>query len=572
MDPNFKMDWRDMTMKAPNAFIRHFLVLLHDIKHVAAPVQDPEHSQTLFVAQSPAKAVEWARKFLSEEEWRECSGGLAKPVQPRSDDLGDGDLDDEDLAQLDADLTISSQLMLRPQPSIASRNIPDSDAVSTSSDTDPSPQNSPKRRRLSPTPDAPAPPAAVSGSQLVYTVSSKNRDRLRRRQKKLDRAAAKAAALSSTQVADEDADDDTDDDPDPDEEMGDAGNNKGKEKSVVADDDGNRELTSVLPGADTAAEEKIKDAMIGHRLPVLSWIMRAHVPGSKATKKFLSQSGHITYKVADQMIQKAEAIGSLPALEDWQTISQHWRTNGTLTSINLYTQDPASSQAVALPTHLDDQRPEVKAFYLAFQAANQSEVNILLQAIFHRRILADLYKRYRSAESVITPGSQHGVSRGRGVTDVTEVKLQLFRALYPEYAEIHRPGDDPRSKKKWSHFGKQLDKGRRWYEVESRLGAGILAFIPEAVVSHTWVERGLPWDVFSVWLDLVAEHNQGAVVLGEQMLARLGDALAGRQIPVNRLRLEKIKPAELKDVDDKSTLLEEIDAEVDFSTDDGEGI
>ena len=61
-------------------------------------------------------------------------------------------------------------------------------------------------------------------------------------------------------------------------------------------------------------------------------------------------------------------------------------------------------------------------------------------------------------------------------------------------------------------------------------------------------------------------------MLGEQMLARLGDTLAGRQIPVNRLCLKKIKPAKLKDVNDKSTLLKEINTEVDFSTDDSEGI
>ena len=56
----------------------------------------------------------------------------------------------------------------------------------------------------------------------------------------------------------------------------------------MVDDDGNRELTLVLLGANTAIEEKIKDIIIRHRLPVLSWIIRAHVPRSKATKKFLS--------------------------------------------------------------------------------------------------------------------------------------------------------------------------------------------------------------------------------------------------------------------------------------------
>jgi hypothetical protein len=486
------------------------------------------------------------------------------------------------LADVDAGAAISSQLMGHPQPSIPDRHIPDSDAVSAPSDADDSPQTSPnpKRRKLSPAPDA-APSTTnvvVSASQLVHTVTSKNRDKQRRRQKKKDQA--RLAALSATRVAD--GDDETDEGADP-SDPEDADENEGEEMPSVpdedstptgAEDDENRERTeelhrepalTALPDADNPAEVRCRDALLKNDLPSLSWIMRARVRDSSANKKYLSASGRISYRVADQMIQKAKAIGSLPALENWKTISSHWRTNGTLTSINLYSQDPTPSQAVALPPHIDQQGPEVQAFYRAFQAANQSEVNTLLQAIFHRRILADLYTQYRSAGAVIIAPTT--TSRARGVTDTAELKLALFRAIYLEHAAIHSPGKDPRSKKEWSRFGKQLEKGQRWNEVESRLGPGILAFIPETIVSHTWVEKGLPWDVFCIWLELVKEHNQAAVLQGEQMLARLGDALAGRTIPRNRLRLEKVRLAELKDVDDKSILLEEIDAEVDFSTD-----
>jgi hypothetical protein len=591
MDANFDFHWTDRAMKADITHIRGFLLLLHKYRFAACPFGDPDHAQMLFVAKSPEDAVRWARKFLSEEEWQSCAGAPTTPPAPAAparqslqgvEELGDGGIDDEDL--LNANAALSSQLRVQPQPSVPARYVPDSDALSALSDAGESPPTTPnpKRRKLSPAPDGGgSPPEATTSepvfapSQLIHTVTSKNRDKLRRRQKKKEKA--RLAALSSTRVADEDADEETDDEVDPsdrDDEMGEEGDDAGQEAThaPVESSNGNRDRTeelqrdveqAPLPDADTPAEEKIKNAVTSEDLPALRWVMRARVPKSTAT----ARSGRISYRVADQMIQKAKAIGSLPALESWKTISTHWRANGTLTSINLYSQDPTSSQEVALPSHLDQQAAEVRAFYRAFQAASQSEVNILLQAIFHRRILADLFQRYRSAEGAIAASAQRGTSRGRGVADVTQAKLQLFRALYPDYESIHRPGDDPRSRKDWLHFGKQLEKGRRWNEVESCLGAGILAFIPETIVSHTWVEKGLPWDVFCVWLQLVKEHNQAAVLQGEQMLARLGDALAGRQIPPNRLRLEKVRLAELKDVDDKSILLEEIDAEVDFSTD-----
>ena len=92
------------------------------------------------------------------------------------------------------------------------------------------------------------------------------------------------------------------------------------------------EAKSALPRADTVAEQRIKLAMHKDDLPALAWIMAAEVSKSSATTK----SGHISYKVADQIIQKAKALGSQAALENLQTILEHWRVNSTLTSINLY--------------------------------------------------------------------------------------------------------------------------------------------------------------------------------------------------------------------------------------------
>jgi len=61
-------------MKAPIAYIQHFLTLLNDINTSAVLVQDPHHPQTLFVAKSPFAAACWARKFLSTDEWSQVSG------------------------------------------------------------------------------------------------------------------------------------------------------------------------------------------------------------------------------------------------------------------------------------------------------------------------------------------------------------------------------------------------------------------------------------------------------------------------------------------------------------------
>jgi hypothetical protein len=116
------------------------------------------------------------------------------------------------------------------------------------------------------------------------------------------------------------------------------------------------------------------------------------------------------------------------------------------------------------------------------------------------------------------------------------MKLQLFWAIYPDYLGIDRPADLPFSRKDWTKFSKQINSGRRWNEMEVRLGPGIFASIL-SIVSHTWVEKTIPNDVFYLWLDLIKEHNTDAVTHGELVLAELRDILAGDPICFNQFVL-----------------------------------
>jgi len=141
--------------------------------------------------------------------------------------------------------------------------------------------------------------------------------------------------------------------------------------------------------------------------------MKLTVSISSATTK----AGIVKFKVADQMIQKAKAIGGLLALEIWSVITNHWRVNGTL--ISPYNQNPNSTQAASLPEHMSRQPLAIQGFYRAFQAVNQSDVDTLLHAISRRRLLADLYKHYRNATLTLSSSLQLTDSGRLGVTAAT---------------------------------------------------------------------------------------------------------------------------------------------------------
>ena len=82
------------------------------------------------------------------------------------------------------------------------------------------------------------------------------------------------------------------------------------------------------------------------------------------------------------------------------------------------------------------------------------------------------------------------------------------------------------SNKAWRHFGKRLEKGRRWWNIKSSLGAGILAIIPSSVVPHSWVER-LPGDQFDVWVQLIQRHYSSAIQFASLIKEAVKNTLKG---------------------------------------------
>jgi hypothetical protein len=186
-------------------------------------------------------------------------------------------------------------------------------------------------------------PPSSPPQDLQYTVTKRNRDRLRR-------ARAKGRAVSPSLS------------------------------------DGNAVLR--LPRAQTPTEDAFRLTLTKHHLPEVTWLMAQTAPPSTVT-------------AALQIITNAKAIGDAAVIQSWKALCTHWRTHRTLTTIDLHAHNPASSQTLATPYHLQDADRAVQALYRVFQTVNQSEVDGALQLIFHRRYFADLSQHYGHAEAAM---------------------------------------------------------------------------------------------------------------------------------------------------------------------------
>ena len=264
-----------------------------------------------------------------------------------------------------------------------------------------------------------------------------------------------------------------------------------------------------------------------------------------------------TITAALHMITNAKAIGNAAVIQSWKVICAHWRTHHTLTTISLHAHNPASSQTLATPHHLQRADRAVQTLYRVFQAVNQSEVDGALQLMFHRRYFADLFQQYELAAAAVAaePADDH---RPQGVTNAALVKKHLFLSLYPEYTALTNPRTDPASKKAWDNLHEKLEKGRRWQHLRDETNPGIFALIPDSV-SNRWIEKELPFNVFRTWVGLVIHCNQPAITLGKAMIPGLQHALSGQTMPERKIRLEITGIDELVDYPDTSILFEEVD-------------
>lgn len=504
---------------APLDYIQFFHLLFQRLRQDAVVVTDSTCAYTLFVARDATAALRFIQQDSSQ----------TRAVLLDDTNISDGGIEDADLTSLTQPARTRVGALANSNPSQLPLVVLDSDAENSSLMSDP---EDPKNQVSQDDDLAPAPKRqkrdgcqpgtdAVSGSdppftqqQLQYTVTNRNqaKEKARARKRLLANETSPVRSRSSTPGVPDHA----------------------------------------LPHAHTVIEEKAKRDLVKHHLPALTWIMSKNVAPCSVT----TPAGKITYATADKMIQKAKAIGNATAVAAWQAIVKHWRTHGTLATINLYAQTPTSSQAPAAPPHLTQEPPEVQALYQVFQTINQSDVDGALHLMLHRRYYADLFQHYQDAEAVIG-ADPNPTDRPKGVTNAAVVKLRLFRSLYPEYTG-ERPPQDKHHRRNWDGFHKKLEKGRRWLYLRQQTNAGVLALIPD-VVSNSWIEKSLPYDVFCTWVQLIQYCNQPAVALGELMLTALQQALSGHAIPQKRIRLEIAEAAELKDCPDTSVLFHEVE-------------
>ncbi|RFU24131.1 hypothetical protein B7463_g12207, partial [Scytalidium lignicola] len=426
MDPTgSKLSFEDMAMRAPIAtltILRPFLLL------------DP-------LARSPQAAVHWARKFLSADEWSMVAGLPDRLSRDEAKSSGGENPADE--------TTLATVHKVQTRNIDDDRQTPDSDDASTAPTvcTALLTHGERKRQRSESADDETS--DDQHSRRLLFSRFGIKKGRRGSTHRSLQRSLRKSP------------DDDTD---------GSFGYEREAESSENTDhsDDGDDksacdlDLIASLPEAETEDEQRIKDRIsaVNQDLPILTSIVKSTVSKSVAS----TTAGIVKYKVASHMIYKARAIGSSLAIENWTAISENWRVNGT------YTSHAYPGTVIAIPEHICKQSEAIQGFYRVFQAVNQSNVDTLLQAILHRRLLADLYKHYRNATSDLSSCLPFSGNGKRGVTAAAQMKLLLFRTLYPEYLSIDSPADNPSSRSTWNKFSHNINHGHRWNEMEIRLG------------------------------------------------------------------------------------------------------
>jgi hypothetical protein len=242
---------------------------------------------------------------------------------------------------------------------------------------------------------------------------------------------------------------------------------------------------------------------------------------------------------ASALVYRASAIGSGEAVMNVKAILAHWRKNGT---VDLNRQTASSQSLVTFTSNSQNINAALSGFRKAFFDLATIEATGILFEILYRHHLAHLYDCYRNAEALLdrTPST----ARGRGVSDASLVKKQLFKALYPS---TDTPSSSAPSSKQWRYFTKCLMKGHRWYCMRETLGSGILALIPTSKVPHSFIER-LSSGVFKVFLDLIDRFYPDAIKFGRLIEDFMQNVLMGRQPPHSHLPIEDVSDDQLQEM------------------------
>jgi hypothetical protein len=306
----------------------------------------------------------------------------------------------------------------------------------------------------------------------------------------------------------------------------------------------------------TEEEDDIQDAYVRENGRKLGWLAKQ------------ADCMGMGRREASALVYRASAIGSGEAVENVKAVLAYWRKNGTV-DLNRQTVPqswyPPTSRPP--PSHPPPSRPlqsssqslvtftsssqninaALSGFRKAFFDVASIEATGILQEILYRHHLARLYDCYRNAEALLD--GTRSSARGRGVSDASLVKKQLFKALYPSTDTPSSLADSSApSSKQWRYFTKCLTKGHRWYCMRETLGSGILALIPTSKVPHSFVER-LSSGVFKVFLELIERFYPDAIKFGRLIEDNIKNALVGRQPPRSHLPIEDISNDRLQEMD-----------------------
>ena len=282
----------------------------------------------------------------------------------------------------------------------------------------------------------------------------------------------------------------------------------------------------------TKEEDDMQDTYIRENGTKLAWLAKQ------------SDCVGIGRQEASALVYRASAIGSREAVENLKAILAHWRKNGTL---DLNRQTASSQSLVTFTSTSQNINVALSGFRKAFFNLATIEATGIIFEILYRHHLAHLYDCYRNAEALLD--STPSTARGRGVSDASFVKKQLFKALYPSADTPSSSLANPSapSGKQWRYFTKCLAKGYRWYCMRETLGSGILALIPTSKVPHSFVER-LSSAMFKVLLDLINRFYPDAIKFGRLIEDFMQNALMGQQPPHSHLPIEHLSDDQLQEM------------------------
>lgn len=258
----------------------------------------------------------------------------------------------------------------------------------------------------------------------------------------------------------------------------------------------------------------------------------------------------------EKMIRSAYLIGGPKVMQDWQVIYQYWRDNGTL-HMGIDGDEPLShfnpDMLYERNPQLRNIKPALLSLHFAWHRVQRLEVNSLLHAIWRRQRLAELSDAYDEASSTVE-FSTHTGDRSA----LAQAKRKLFVFLHPRWSDIPNPASNPATRQAYKKFDHIIAWSRRWSHISKTLGLGVLALIPESLITNRFVEQDLVLDQFHAWVALIQRVNPDCVRLGETFLTRIQTALQGEPISRKRLRIETVAKADIRHTRDMSTLLEEV--------------